>query len=194
MSKLICGVGFNDNQYPAWVNGRATKEYRLWRAMLQRCYDAKYHDKYPTYAGCLVSDNFKSYSYFYNWCHNQIGFGLDGWHLDKDILIRNNKIYSEDACVFVPSDVNNFFVDCRASRGLYPVGVNFDKATGKYRAQCTVKSNGRKYLGLYPTPDSAHSAYKACKEALCKDVADYWRGQIDKRVYNVLMSWKLLSN
>ena len=36
MSKLVCGVGFNDKTRPAWVDGKNVKEYALWQNMLDR--------------------------------------------------------------------------------------------------------------------------------------------------------------
>ena len=93
----IHGVGVLGTKYPSRVNGILTKECALWYSMLQRCYSNTYKKKQPTYEGCEVSDNFKSFEYFYEWCHRQIGFGSQDWHLDKDLLIKGNKIYSEDA-------------------------------------------------------------------------------------------------
>ena len=195
-SKLIYGVGINDRSRPSGVgNGLsiATKESNLWIAMLKRCYNKKYHEKYQTYIGCSVSDNFKHYSYFYDWCHKQIGFNDDSpnqrkWHLDKDILIPDNKIYSEYVCVFVPPEINTFFTNRGLSRGRWPIGVYFHEQRSKFMAYCSV--NGKdKYLGYFATPEEAHAVYKQFKENLCKETAAKWRGQVDNRVYDAMMVW-----
>ena len=113
MNKLVCGVGFNDKTKPTWVDGKNVKEYALWQHMLARCFSEKYQTRYPTYKGCNVSDNFLNYSFFYDWCQEQIGFGkVDekgrSWCLDKDLLFVGNKTYSETTCVFVPNEINLF--------------------------------------------------------------------------------------
>ena len=92
----IFDVGIVGAKYPSTINGVRTKEYVLWKSMLTRCYSNKKKKKNPTYIDCEVSDNFKSYEYFYEWCNKQIGFGNDGWHLDKDLLIKGNKVYDEN--------------------------------------------------------------------------------------------------
>lgn len=189
-SKLIYGVGINDKTRPSSINSKCTKEYSLWLSMLNRCYDPKKHARSPTYVGCSVSDNFKNYSYFYDWCHAQIGFGMDGWDLDKDILIDNNKIYSEDLCVFVPKDINTFFNDCGSARHELTLGAGFDKRTGKYRARC-MSIGKQKFLGRFTTPEDAHAVYKQFKEALCKEIANKYRSQIDDRVYDAMMAWSI---
>ena len=195
MSKLVYGKGFNDKTRPAKVGGKIVKEYDLWQSMLERCFGEKLQTRRPTYKGCNVSDNFLTYSYFYDWCQKQIGFGkVDekgrSWCLDKDILFTDNKTYSETACVFVPNEINTFFIDCGNARGEYPVGVCFDKRVGKFKAYCRVNSK-TKNLGLFNTPQEAFAAYKPFKEALCKQLALKWQSEIDQRLFNTMMNWQI---
>ena len=119
----VYGVGIVGTKYQPTINGVQTKEYELWTSMLKRCYSDAYKKKYPTYEGCEVSDNFKNYEYFYEWWHNQIGFDNDGWQLDKDLLIKGNKVYSESTCVFIHQEINKILVKREASRGEHLIGV-----------------------------------------------------------------------
>ena len=195
MSKLVYGKGFNDKTRPAKVDGKIVKEYDLWQSMLSRCFSEKCQTLYPTYKGCNVSDNFLNYAYFYDWCQGQIGFGkVDDkgryWQLDKDLLFVGNKTYSETACVFVPHEINSFFIDCGNARGEYPIGVSFDKQRGKFKAQCTVNSKPQ-HLGLFNTPQEAFAVYKPFKENLCKQLALKWKDEIDERLFNTMMNWQI---
>ena len=195
MKDLVYGAGVNDKTKPVSVDGKIVKEYSLWQNMLKRCFSEKEQIRCPTYKGCNVSDNFLNYAFFYDWCHEQVGFGkIDengkSWCLDKDLLFVGNKTYSETTCVFVPHEVNSFFTDCGATRGEYPLGVNFHKPVGKFRAQCCV--NGKQqYLGLFDTPEEAFNVYKPFKEALCKQLALKWQSEIDPRLFNAMMSWSV---
>ena len=161
--------------------------------MLNRCFSEKLQTRQPTYKGCNVSDNFLHYSFFYDWCQEQTGFGkVDEkgryWELEKDLLFTGNKTYSETNCVFVPHEINLFFVDRGNARGDYPVGVSFHKASGKFKARCNVNGK-RQYLGLFNTPEEAFAVYKPFKEALCKELALKWQSEIDSRLFNAMMSW-----
>jgi len=51
------------------------------------------------------------------WTENHV----DGWQLDKDLLVLNNKTYSPDACIYIPQWLNKFTVDAAAARGLLPI-------------------------------------------------------------------------
>jgi len=195
MSRLVCGVGFNDKTRPTWIDGKPVKEYQLWADMLKRCFSEKYQTLSPTYKGCSVSDNFLNYSYFYDWCYKQTGFGkVDekgrSWCLDKDILFTGNKTYSETTCVFVPQEINLFFNENGNTRGEYPVGVSFHKAIGKFVAYCTVNSK-QQHLGYFNTPQEAFNVYKPFKEALCKELALKWQHEIDSRLFESMMNWRL---
>ena len=195
MKKLVWGKGFNDRTRPCWVDGKIVKEYVLWQDMLRRCFSEKCQTRQPTYKGCNVSDNFLNYSYFYDWCQEQAGFGnIDDkgryWQLDKDLLFVDNKTYSEVACVFVPQEVNKFFTDCGNARGEYPVGVCFHKQKGKFQAHCAV--NGKdKHLGYFNTAQEAFAVYKTLKEALCKQLALKWQSEIDPRLFEAMMNWEV---
>ena len=116
-SPSVCGVGILGTKYPISEGGVLTKDYELWGSMLVRCYSDTYQKKQPTYKDCEVSENFKYYEYFYEWCQNQIGFGECGFQLDKDLLIKGNKVYSEDSCVFIPREINQVLIKREALRG-----------------------------------------------------------------------------
>ena len=112
MGKLIYGVGVSESgefKRTVVVDGKRVrmKEYMLWYNMLQRCYSEECQQKHPTYTGCTVSEDFKYFQRFARWCQSQVGFDLEGYQLDKDILLRCNKVYSEEVCVFVPRNINS---------------------------------------------------------------------------------------
>lgn len=175
------------------VNRKPIKEYQLWQGMLERCYSDKTQTRQPTYVGCSVSENFKYFPYFKDWCYKQIGFNQEGWQLDKDILIKGNKVYSEDTCVFVPQEINKLFIKSNKLRGKYPIGVSYDKGVSKFVATISRNNNKgcKKYLGCYSTPEDAFLAYKQAKEVYIKEVAEKWKDQIDIRVYEALMNYEV---
>ena len=186
--QLVLGVGINDRSLPAKVKGKTTKEYTLWHAMLKRCYSKPFHEEWPTYIGCSVSDNFKYYHLFHAWCQTQVGFGKEGYQLDKDLLINGNKVYSEDTCVFIPSVLNSILLKKAAGRGLLPIGVT---KNGKgFRARCLV-SRKEKYLGTFDTAELAFKEYKLFKEAHIKTQAELYKNEIEPRAYQALINYKV---
>ena len=190
----VCGVGVVGTKYPIRVNGTLTKEYTLWQNMLQRCYSNTFQKKQPTYEGCEVSENFKSYEYFYEWCNKQIGFGNDGRHLDKDLLIKGNKVYSENTCVFIPKEINSLLTKRTASRGEHLIGVYYHKIANAFVSQVSKNKGKPEHLGLFNTETEAFSAYKQAKEAFVKEQANVWKSQIDDRAYNALMNYTVNIN
>ena len=188
-SPSVYGVGILGTKYPSTINGVLTKEYVLWRGMLKRCYSDVYKKRYPTYEGCKVSNKFKSYEYFYEWCHKQIGFDVKGWHLDKDLLIKGNKVYSEDSCIFIPSEINLLLVKNTASRGEHLIGVYWHNKRKAFEARVRKNKGKQEYLGLFKTEIEAFNAYKTAKESFIKEQANEWKGKIDGRAYEALMNY-----
>ena len=185
----VCGVGILGTKYPSKVNGRNTNEYMLWQNMLERCYSDKSKKKHPTYEGCEVSDNFKSYEYFYEWCHKQIGFDNEDWHLDKDLLTKGNKVYSENTCVFIPKEINILLTKRTASRGEHLIGVSWSKTTNAFKAMVRINKGKQEFLGYFKTELEAFNAYKQAKEAFVKEQANKFKSQIDERAYEALMNY-----
>lgn len=183
--KLLYGVGIADI--------RKTDNmvvYQIWHSMLNRCYNQKLQEKYPTYIGCSVAEEWHRLSVFKSWWL-QSNY-KPGLQLDKDIIIRKNKVYGPDNCNFVSCRVNMLIVDCAASRGIWPVGVCFNKQREKFQANIAINGK-RKHLGLFSTPEAAFSCYKVAKEAEIKRVAaeELAAGNITTAVYESLMVWEI---
>ena len=187
----VCGVGVLGTKYPSKVNNVLTKEYVLWVHMLQRCYSDVYKKQKPTYKDCEVSENFKSYEYFYEWCNKQIGFGNDGWHLDKDLLIKGNKVYDENTCIFIPSEINLVLTKRTSLRGNHLIGVYWDKTHKAFIALVNKNKGKQEHLGYFNTEIEAFKAYKQAKESFIKEQANKWKGKIDERAYEALMNYQV---
>ena len=190
-SPSVYGVGVLGTKYLSTINGRNIKEYEIWFSMLVRCYSDNFKKKNPTYEGCEVGDNFKSYEYFYEWCQNQIGFSNQGWHLDKDLFIKGNKVYNEDSCVFIPNDINLLLTKREALRGEHLIGVYWDKTNKAFKAQVGKSKGKREHLGLFNTELEAFNAYKIAKESFIKEQASNWKDKIDPRAYEALMNYQV---
>lgn len=121
----------------------------------------------PTYIDCLVCDEWLTFSNFRKWMEKQ---DWEGNHLDKDILFKGNKIYSPSTCVFVPPQVNTFMNDHGAKRGKYPIGVDFDKKAGFFRARVgNPFTKSTMHLGYFETEEAANLAWRNAKhEVACK--------------------------
>ena len=194
----VYAVGIIGTKYPVSEGCKDTKEYTLWKNMLQRCYSDKYQKKQPTYEGCEVSDKFKSYEYFYGWCNEQISFGNDGngnpFQLDKDLLVKGNKVYSEDSCIFIPKDINLLLTKCEASRGEHLIGVSWSNTNNAFVAMVRKNKGKSEYLGHFKTELEAFNAYKKAKENYLKEQANKYKSQIDLRAYNALMNYEVNIN
>lgn len=158
--------------------------------MLMRCYNAEVQEKYPTYIGCSVSEEWHRLSEFKSWwLKSNYKTGL---HLDKDITNKQNKIYGPDSCSFVSSRVNSLITDAVAARGKWPVGVSFDTHANKFKAYLSIDGK-YKHLGLFSTPEAAFSVYKVAKEVEIKRVAaeELAAGNITSAVFEALLNWEI---
>lgn len=188
--RLVCGVGINDADYvvqvkeeAGYVNGKRKRRlvwvcpfYQTWKSMLVRCYsDYKY--KYPTYKQSSVTEEWHLFSTFKSWMETQ---DYEGKHLDKDLLVQGNKVYSPETCVFVSVVVNSFLTERDGDRGDYTIGVYWYQRDQKFIAQCSNPfTKKRENLGAHTTEISAHKAWLKRKLELAHALAAV---QTDERV------------
>ena len=189
-------VGYiGEGEYKACENGKITRVYSTWNNMLKRCYDEKYHEKQPTYINCEVCEELHNFQNFGKWFDDNY-YEVEGekMELDKDILIKGNKIYSPETCIFVPERINTLFVKNNKNRGESLIGTT--PVNGKYRAYCNLinPETGKskcEYLGVYDTQEKAFQVYKYYKEKNIKEVADYYFGRIPDKLFKVLYDYEV---
>lgn len=113
-----------------------------------------------------------------------VGHDWEGKQLDKDILVKGNKLYSPNTCAFVDRVVNLFLTDRAAARGEWPIGVRWFEQSQKFMSRCgNPFTKEMEYLGLFHCPNKAHQAWKARKHELACQLADI---QADERVAEAL--------
>ena len=121
----MCGVGYLGNTSTS-KNKKVKHSYRIWLGMIRRCYNPRGYDgKMVYYKDCSVCDEWLCYANFEKWYDdNYYEVNNEEMNLDKDILVKGNKIYSPNTCVFVPQRINSLFLKRNKSRGKYPIGTS----------------------------------------------------------------------
>ena len=186
------GVGFNDSLFQPSIKGKVVWQYELWKSMLKRCHSERLKKVKPHYRDVTCYNEWLSFSSFVMWVNKEADYKgkPTDLELDKDIIVKGNRVYSPDTCSFVPQEVNKPLSSGKACRGKYPVGVVFNRTGG--RLSVSLGCDGEKrYLGLYDTPEEAFAVYKVAKEAHVKVVADRYKDVLKPEVYNALMSWEV---
>ncbi len=167
--------------------------YKLWKNMLERVYSLKTRYRRQSYEDIEVCEDWHNFQNFAEWCLAQEHFfSKDSkgrcYQLDKDILLKGNKIYSPETCCFVPLEINTLLIFGKSRRGDFIVGVG--KRNSKYQASIRIERKNI-YLGVFETPHKAFKVYKEAKEDHIKCVADKWKNCIDQRVYQALLTWRV---
>ena len=169
---------FKFGDRPAMVNSLPTKQYKIWSRMMNGDQNK-------------ISENFKSYDYFYDWCLNQIGFSESGFGMTCEIISRD-KFYSEDTCVFVPPEIMNQFAGGKTINNELPKGVtvraHLKCGETSYKARIT-KKGCLYHIGIYRSVDAALKAYESEKSQYLRELAEHHKESIDHRAYQALINY-----
>lgn len=186
----IFGIGFyGDGRHSNFVDKQiSAKALEYWNTMFKRCYCPKVQASHPSYIGCAVSSEWHDFQNFLNFF---IDFECkaSGWELDKDLLVKGNKVYGPDTCVFIPREINGLLKTNSSRRGELPIGVAVYKPTGKFQARCRDASGKQITVGFYDTPEEAFDAYKLFKEKVVIEKATFWRYKLCPSAYQALMNF-----
>jgi hypothetical protein len=181
--KTIYGIGFfGDGIYKA-----QSKVYQTWQDMMRRCYSGESN----CYIDCTVHEDWHNFQNFAKWFNiNFDSTKHKKFQLDKDLLVKGNKVYGPDACCFVPGELNTLLTKMNIKRDSnLPTGVR--ETDGRFESQITI-NNKTVSLGTYDTVEEASKRYKSEKQLRVQNLATKWKNYIDIKLYNVLMDIEIL--
>jgi hypothetical protein len=182
--KTVFGIGcLGVGGYMAKVNNKLTDEYNSWKNLLARCYSDKYRYLHKTYEDCYMCDdwlNFQNHAawYYENWY--DVGEGR--MHIDKDILIKGNKLYSPETCLIVPQRVNMMFMT-KGRKDDLPTGIT--KNTSGTYVSCY---NGKRY-GTFKTLEEAVKEHDKQKRIHIKKVVEEYGNKLPPQIQEILLKW-----
>lgn len=181
MARPFLEVGTNDADYliNPKIDGKQVMcpFYSRWATMLRRCYGSGLDN--PSYKGCTVCDEWKTFSNFRAWMVEQ---DWEGNELDKDILVIGNKVYGPETCLFVTRQINTMMQNGR--RGKLLPGVKLCKGPGKKKFEARLNIKGKKtYLGYSDTEAEAHEVYLRAKSDYIEEVANEQEEPLKSALY-----------
>ena len=188
------GFGSTGIAYPVKNGNVARIEYTRWMSMLDRAYNHT-DGRNPGYEDVEVCDYWKCYENFVPWFKAHF-YTIQDYNveLDKDLLVKGNKIYGPDTCCMLPSIINGCIKKRPSAKGKKmhdtPIGVSFNREKQKYEAWINYYGVSA-HLGYRNTPEEAFYVYKAAKEAYIKELANKYRYCLEPRVYHALMNYEV---
>lgn len=175
------------NQDKLYKEIKDSKSFLYWKNMIKRCYCEKYQERRPTYKNCTVCEEWLTFSNFEKWFKENY-YELDNEKvcLDKDLLIKENKIYSPHTCMFIPNRINCLFLRNKNINKKLPIGVGTRNSKKyKYKAECTVDGK-TKQIGKYETIEEAKNAYEDFKIKYANEILLNYKNALPKEIYDKL--------
>lgn len=180
--KRVFGVGYVGIGDYKGNRGENKRLVHAWRGLLTRCYDEDYRE-WHLYGGKGVSvhKDWHNLQNFCKWYKENVPLG---WHMDKDILVSGNLLYSENTCIGVPSELNGFVTSSLNRKGNNNyTGVYYVKE-GRWKV-ATYGTEGKQVIvGYTNTELEGVRLYREEKVRLAADLAEKYKGIVDQKVYD----------
>lgn len=190
-AKNFSGVGYlGIGEYKTMVNNKRPPYYIRWAGMISRCYAEGGRKCNPSYNDSSMHEKWHNLQNFGGWYVNH-PYRNDSWEIDKDILFKGNKVYSEETCIFVPKYINTMFTKCNTMRDDLPIGVVRTAKSKYYRMICSDSLDGKVSISGFTSPEEAFYSYKEHKEAVIQKAANIYKNDLEPRAYEALMNYKV---
>lgn len=134
-----------------------------------------------SYGDVIVSDEFMGAQQFCDWAVQQDGWGK-GYHLEKDLLFKGNRVYSPSTCCFVPAAINHGII-VRSTKSI----VTECKDGWQVQFQ---KNNFKIFLGVYSTEAEGILAYEKYCESYAHKLAEIYKNKISESAFEKLSHWQ----
>ena len=187
--KNVLGIGCIGNTTTR-ENNKEKKSYRMWLEMMTRCYGNR---KVTTnsYNDVIICDEWHIFENFENWfLENYYNINEERMTVDKDILIKGNRIYSPTNCLIVTQYINSLFASVNFNK--IRCGTCFIKNYNMYKASCKRIDSKNSFIGYYENIEDAHNAYIITKREVIRQIADKYKQeykQFPNKVYQAMINY-----
>ena len=182
--RTVYGVGYiGVGKHKVAINKVVTPVYKAWAGMLERCYSENMKHRNNSYFHiATVCKEWHNFQVFGDWYEENKYQTDERLHVEKDILVARNKIYSPDTCLLVPRAINALFTNKSNNRGL-PNGIR------KQGKGFLAKYNSKE-LGVYETVEKAYEVYATEKKKNIVMIANQYKDKIPTRLYEALLAYE----
>lgn len=162
---------------------KVSRAYKKWSGMLKRCYDTHSKNTDRSYIDCYVAEEWHNFQNFYEWYESKVNEYRFDWELDKDLLIKGNKVYSENTCTLLPKLINTTLTKNDACRSREGIGATI-RASGRYRSS-SLKAT------TFTSKEQAFQEYKNCKEGRLSLLAVEFKSNLEPEAFRCLTNYKV---
>lgn len=168
--------------------------YRHLKGIFERCYNPKVLEKYSSYKGCTVSEEWHNLQNFCNWCESTYPKDVEhiSWEIDKDLLSGEAKTYGPSTCCWLPKELNLFLAK-KHIKSIYE--YEGEDGTTYYRVWCRQgrekDASQNHYVGSFSSYVEAEDKWKEEKQRRLNALIEKYKEYLPSHVLKALQNIKL---